>query len=197
MQDTWQTLLPLAKNGDASALAMLCSDFAPLVRASVRHYPGRYKDEEDLLQEGFISLLEAITTFDASRGVFFPHYAQERVRQGIYKAVRQTESRLKHIEANMPDNWETYLWDPHHDPSANHDVMARIEWSDLFDELSPRERLFAVMGLLKGWTVRDLALHCGVGVETVKTWKKRTVKKLRKALCDNTDDGDDQRPRRR
>ena len=47
--------------------------------------------------------------------------------------------------------------------------------------LSPRERL-AVLGLMAGWTVGEIAQSAGVGTETVKTWRKRALHKLRKTL---------------
>jgi ATP/maltotriose-dependent transcriptional regulator MalT len=47
--------------------------------------------------------------------------------------------------------------------------------------LSPRERL-AILGLMDGWTVSEIAQATGVSTETVKTWRKRGLQKLRQTL---------------
>lgn len=47
--------------------------------------------------------------------------------------------------------------------------------------LSSRERL-AVAGMLRGESCADMAKQCGVSIDTVRTWRKRALRKLREAL---------------
>lgn len=182
MKETNNALLIAAQQGDKAALSLLCEEFTPLIYASVKHYPGRYKEREDLLQEGFVSFIEAVFTFDCTRGVYFAHYAKERVRQGIYSSVRKTETNILHHEGSLPEDWEEFFSEKGHNNTSFDDTLWMVEWQDIFACLSARERQYVNMALCTGYTVRDIASFCGVSVETVKTWKKRTVKKLRKAI---------------
>lgn len=182
MKDRNDTLLIAAKQGDKTALTLLCEEFTPLIRATVRHYPGRYKEQEDLLQEGFMSFIEAVLTFDDARGVYFAHYAKQRVHQGIYSSVRKTESTLKRHEGSLPDDWETFITDAGSIGTSSNDALAVAEWHDILACLSARERQYVTMVLVKGYTMRDVSEYEGVSIETVKTWKKRAVKKLQRAI---------------
>ncbi len=182
MNETNDALLIAAQQGDKAALSFLCEEFTPLIYASVKHYPGRYKEREDLLQEGFISFIEAVLTFDRRRGVYFAHYAKERVRQGIYSSVRKTETTIRRHEGSLPEDWEAFITDAGGSNTSFDDALWMVEWQDILACLSARERQYVNMVLCTGYTVREVAELSEVGVETVKTWKKRTVKKLRKEI---------------
>lgn len=49
--------------------------------------------------------------------------------------------------------------------------------------LSSRERL-AVTGMLRRESCADMAKQCGVSIDTVRTWRKRALRKLREALSE-------------
>src|SRR5690348_2190853 len=78
---------------DRRARERFVEEHLPAVRAVAAHYGGLNVPIDDLVQEGCIGLLDAIRTFDPSRGVDFESFARFHVRCAIRDALTQT-SRL-------------------------------------------------------------------------------------------------------
>jgi len=56
-------------------LAKLCMNYLPLIKSLAYKYKGNGVPLEDLIQEGFLGLLEAKSRFDPSKKVKFSTYA--------------------------------------------------------------------------------------------------------------------------
>lgn len=63
--------------------------YTPLVRTITRQYPIPSIPQEDLMQEGYIGLLEAAKHFNPELGVTFQSYAACWVRKYITEAIRR------------------------------------------------------------------------------------------------------------
>lgn len=67
-----------AKEGSKSAKESLCRKYQRLVHKLAWKYP--YLDHDDLVQEGFIGILEAIETYDPDRGASFFTWVYWKIR---------------------------------------------------------------------------------------------------------------------
>lgn len=95
--DTIETLVALAKSGEAEAKEEIYRAYKPLVRSVCSGFYIIGGDREDLLQEGMIGLFDAVESFDASKGSF-PAFARLCVRRHILTAV----SRAVRDGTNFP-----------------------------------------------------------------------------------------------
>ena len=57
-----------------------------------------WANREDLIQDGVIGLIKAIERFDPTRGVAFPHYANQYVRGAILDSSELTRDLARHQE---------------------------------------------------------------------------------------------------
>lgn len=179
MQEDIEMCLWRAQTGDQEATAWLCVQYAPLVRSIAARYRGLYQDHDDLVQIGFLRLLESIRTFDPTRGVYFGYYAKRNIHAGMWTSVRrQRREKERRQAARDAEAAETLLLELT-DPSAC-EAFGLPEWADGLAALTDRERLAIVYTVLLGYTTSELADVCGVGRETVKTWRKRGLQKLSK-----------------
>lgn len=64
---------------------------------------------EDLVQEGFLGLLDAVQKFDPSRGVLFRTYLENRVRGAILDALRKRDWRPRTVRRSQRELEETLV----------------------------------------------------------------------------------------
>lgn len=89
-------LLKRCKTGDEKALAELLVTFTPLVRYIAREFAENGKgsgDIDDLLQEGYISLIRAVNGYEKERGKF-SSYLFSCARNGMISFLRKSRDRL-------------------------------------------------------------------------------------------------------
>ena len=93
-------LLRASHRGDRHAEACLVEAYLPLVRTIATRYRGNGLPLDDLIQEGAIGLLDAITHYDTARGSRFEPFARFRIRRAIRSALTE-QARLirlpKHV----------------------------------------------------------------------------------------------------
>lgn len=104
----------LRERGDPASSALLFARYAPWARSVARDVYQRLRnpllDWGDYAQNASVGLLEAMSRFDASRGIDFIAYARPRVRGAVFNGVRvfleqpghereeRTRSRLLSLE---------------------------------------------------------------------------------------------------
>ncbi|MCL6444985.1 MAG: sigma-70 family RNA polymerase sigma factor [Alicyclobacillus sp.] len=167
-------LIAAIRMGDKAAADALLEQFQPLLLRIAARYRG--VSFEDALQEAYASFLHALRQYDASTGVPFAGFIRKNVHGAVRTAMRRhwryrsrtvsADAPIAPDEDGTPDLWGTLAA---RCPQAEETVNAMFHrlWLDAAP-LSPRERL-AVQALLDGVPCGELAVHCGVGTETVKT----------------------------
>lgn len=87
-QEMW--LGRLARDGDSQARETLIAANSWIVEKVASGYAGRYPDAPfvDLIQEGFVGLLEAVSRYDPRRRVRLSTYATYWIRMRIRRAAR-------------------------------------------------------------------------------------------------------------
>ena len=86
-------LVALCKSGDEDAYSALIARYLFSVRARAFAYQNSGIDSEDLVQEGFIGLLEAVKCYENSFGTSFSTFAYLCIDRKIISAVRKSLSK--------------------------------------------------------------------------------------------------------
>lgn len=94
------------KNGDPAALDELVRSQRRLVEQIAWTFRAHGIAAEDLVQEGFVGLLEAIRRFDPARGLRLSTYAQYWIRATLHELVyRQAAAVRPARRKDMPLSW--------------------------------------------------------------------------------------------
>ena len=87
---TDEELVSRIRGGDPGAEEALIQRYTSYVRSFTRPYFLVGGDSEDLIQEGLLGLIRAISEFDVSRDVTFKTFAISCVRNRVYSAIRNS-----------------------------------------------------------------------------------------------------------
>jgi RNA polymerase sigma-70 factor (ECF subfamily) len=175
-------LVARAQQRDVEAVAELLNAFQPLLQRVASRY--RYLSYEDALQQAQLAFLEGIAAYERDREIPFPGYIQKKVqgdvRSAMRREIRQRDRQVLPRPKTDETEPDTDMWDVQLCPPGEYsDVEVKL-WLDSV-ALSPRERL-GVESLLAGWSRSDVATALGVTIESVKTWRKRALRKLRQSI---------------
>ncbi len=85
---TDEELVLRAANGDDAAMALLIATVTPIAKAKASGFASPRISGDDLSQEGMLGFLDAVKTYDASKGVPFRAYAETCINNRIVSAVR-------------------------------------------------------------------------------------------------------------
>jgi RNA polymerase sigma-B factor len=88
-------LTKYAEHGDASARDTIVMQYTNLVESIARKFVGSGEQIEDLIQEGFIGLINAVDLFDPSKGVKFSTYATHFIIGQIKHYLRDKGKIIK------------------------------------------------------------------------------------------------------
>lgn len=86
-------LLALAKAGDPKAVTAIISSYLPTAGLLAERL--LYAEKEDMVQEGLISLLAAIETFDDSAGATFSTYASRCMKNAMLTAQKKSFAKKR------------------------------------------------------------------------------------------------------
>ncbi|GGJ13708.1 hypothetical protein GCM10010885_23800 [Alicyclobacillus cellulosilyticus] len=205
MPDPFAAMVLAARAGDRAAAEQLFAALQPLVMGAAR----RYRDValEDARQEAWLALWLAVREFEPANGVPFLAYATAKVRGDVRTAMRRLwryDDRVVHVSGRGEDAEAEQAEEALSRLAAGRaqadgrmaagaggcgpeslDPMAAADWRLTVRAagLSDRERLW-LAAAAAGYGPMELAAACGVSAETVRTWRKRTLYKLRAALAE-------------
>ncbi len=172
------TLVKLSsENRDATAV--LISRYIPLINKLAFQFVN-ILDFDDLVQEGSLGLLDAISGFDLERDVKFSSYAMTCIRNKMLKAVEMVNSQkrgkgIKKIPLDLLKEESTDLT-PESIFIGKESLFAVME--DIKKVLSPLERevLFLHLG---GMDYHKIAKHLDINEKSVDNALQRVRKKLK------------------
>lgn len=104
-------------------------------------------DLEDLIQEGRLGLLDAISKFDAELGVPFAAYARRRILGAMLDSMRRNhwiDATMQSIFADEPGDDRVYRHEPSHTPDYESEIDAKRRAAEIRGavvQLPPREKL--------------------------------------------------------
>ncbi len=179
-------LAELARQGDGDAFAQLFLCMMPVIGSKVsRLAPNLFGERDDLIQEGAIGLMDAVTHFDSASGTPFQAYASVCIEHRILSALR-AQSRQK----NLPLNESV--------PLDGLEIPTAVPSADPEDVFFGRERLKNVMDAvrthlsslekrvlecyLSGRSYREIASRLGLTEKSVDNALQRIRRKLSRAV---------------
>lgn len=136
-QDLWNRYIDDPE--DIEAYEGLMEAYLPLVEIlaakMVSHLPPQV-EVGDLVSEGFLGLVDAITKFDPSRGWKFETYATNRVRGEMTDSLRDLDwvSRYTRLKFKSISQTEAALTEELQRTPTEQEIADRLDWS--LDELS-------------------------------------------------------------
>ncbi len=177
-----EALQRMAASGDRDAEERLILRYGYMVRACARPLFLAGGDSEDLIQEGFLGLLDAIREFDGDRDAAFATFARVCIRNRLRSAIRSA-NRDKHLPLNASLSWESEAAVPAMPAPASPEemVIAREESLEglerMRQSLSPLERK-VLDHYLDGLSYEEIARAVGKDVKGVDNAVQRIRRKL-------------------
>lgn len=167
------------------AVSTLILRYIPLVRKRANGYARDYAEPEDLAQEGFLSFLNAVDSFDPNRGAKFSTFADVCVTNGIRNAALKLKKNAGETHGSeLEENSETIsspenIWFEKEKMLGVYgeieSLLTKREW-DIF-------RLYLV-----GLSYGEIAERLDIPVKSVNNAVFRVRKKLRALFSpDNAD----------
>ncbi|OIJ14248.1 hypothetical protein BKP35_07035 [Anaerobacillus arseniciselenatis] len=161
-------MIPTDKSFDEIA-----KNYEPLIKKQLKLL-NIYKDHEEYFQEGLIALWEAYKRFDPEKGKF-SSFAIITVRGRLLSLLNKEKKFQDHHTLGESNN-------PH---LVDQSVKVPLELevvNSYLEGLSNREKLWIQEAILNEKKLSEIAKDHGVSTNTVKSWKKNVVKKLRKNI---------------
>ncbi len=151
----------------------LAEQYKPLIFQVIKNLQ-LYGDRETFYQIGLIGLWEASTRFDSEKGVEFSTFAFSTIRGKLLDHLKK-EARYRE----------------HYQPSGEEIFIKLLDFSkddsvDLIEEygkgLTENQVKWVQGRIIEDKSYKEIAAEHGVTVESVKSWGRQTVKKLRKII---------------
>ena len=150
-----EELISLSRAGNHSAEEALILRYTSYVRSFARPYFLAGGDSEDLIQEGMIGVVKAISGFDADASVSFKTFAAMCIRNRIYSAIRHSMR-----DKNRPLNNYISIGGEEDESVAAQSPDKTVDPAEqIIGEESYRELLEAAEKLLSGFERQVLELY--------------------------------------
>lgn len=158
------------------AVSMLIFRYLPLVKKKARAFSGDRAETEDLAQEGFLAFLNAVRSFDESRGAKFSSFAEVCVTNGIKNAVLKMG---KNAEESLSDGFEEKIGDVSDPENICFEKEKTFAiYSEIASLLSKKE--WSIFKLyLDGLSYKEISERLGIPPKAVDNAVFRVKKKLR------------------
>ena len=128
-------LVVKAQKGDLGARNRVIESFVPLIRYIARKFStNRSIEEDDLVSYGAMGLMQAIETFDPSRGVKLQTHASNRIRGEIKDSFRREESAS--LGNNRSTRGKVNRWE-----SAERKIRVKLDREPFVDEIEKAAKI--------------------------------------------------------
>ncbi|MBM6617806.1 sigma-70 family RNA polymerase sigma factor [Bacillus suaedaesalsae] len=135
-----------------------------------------FKNKDEFYQVGLIGLWEAYKRFDPSRGVTFRTFAYRTVRGKMLTLLLKAK-KYEDRQATLTDAMVELTEDP------NPDFPLEIETILLYCEgLTETQKKWVILYFVEGRGQKEIASIEQVGQETVKSWRRYALQKIRKNI---------------
>lgn len=143
--------------------------------------------DEDMIQEGYLIFLEAEKSFDKARGVPFNAYLAQRLRFHFLEQARKRKPAISLQTRVGTENSTLELFIPAKENTEEEAIENQVEEQikKALSQLSEQQRTIIQEIFFHNKKLPQIAAELNVSYETVKTHKKRAMKKLRALIPNN------------
>ena len=151
--------------------------FQTLVPQTAQRFFRTHKNDQDLLQSGYIGLWEAATKWNPDKGKFEP-FARHCIRNNMLDYLRNANSmKNQTVDKSPPEEAKDYEDENIENMDAqNHDLQRRINeaWPQ-----NSRER-YVLIALSNGQSKLQIAVSLGIQQQTVQKIARRAYEGIKK-----------------
>lgn len=170
-----------ARSGDNKAVTEIISELMPYVESTARLYSRSAVPVPDLIQEGLIGAVNAIFSYDSSKGVKFSTYAQRCVSNSIISALRKAHGKKQSMLNDfIPlDDVDISCDADTNDPESILTMNERIDsiYRFIDDQLTELER-DTILLHIAGEKTAQISEKLGISEKSVSNALARARKKL-------------------
>ena len=177
-----EELLFFSKKGDKGAKEVLLLKLNPLIISSIRRYYNRIDQYEDLIQEGYETILLAIDNYDLTRGVKFLAYVKAMLKYLYLEKHKEKQ----HLSLNEPLGGGEFIDIIEGDEEDPIDIVMKNEETHLLLEslnsLTLRQKQVVIDYYIHKLSIDEIADKLGISYRTVVNTKTQGINKLRKRI---------------
>lgn len=182
----FSSCLEKSLKGDLQSMEKIMEMLTPLIKSSIKKYFLGDLSMEDLLQEGYLKIIECIKTFDETKGIPFLGYIKPSLRF-MYMDLGRKTIKEEHESLNKPLNSENdniELLDLIEDDAASTEMkLIDIEelnfLNNILTNLSNRELQVIKLCYYENKNMLEISEQLGISYRTVVNTKVNAIKKLR------------------
>ena len=168
-------------NGDEEAREELILAYRPMVYWFAKKLKVPYNTYPDLIQEGVVSLINAVDRFQIDRNNCFSTYAYYKIKGGMINFIQRVEAK-----APLPVDDETVFMHEGALASSISEQAEKTDWSlDLeqaMNSLSQRESDIVRALVIEGKAAKELAEEAGLDISHIYRIRRKAIAKLREWL---------------
>ncbi|HZJ99195.1 MAG TPA: sigma-70 family RNA polymerase sigma factor [Tissierellaceae bacterium] len=178
-------LLTKAREGDIDSKEKILDRLQGLIIKSIQRYYNNRNEYEDLIQEGNLAILEAIQTFDESKGVYFLGYVKTMLKYTyLNKHKIRTHQSLNSKIGYDEDNELIDILESNEDSPL--DRLLKIEETSIIKDalsiLTVRQREIVLAYYVEGLSISEIAERLNISYRTVINTKIRALEKMREHI---------------
>ncbi len=159
-------------SGDRAALGLLYDRHAPLLLSVGMRILRQRADAEDVLHDVFVEVWRKAHSYDPGRASVRGWLLLRMRSRCLDRAKSAAVARRSPLDA-APETHSAS------DPSRSADSMRLGPW---LEELSEEQRRVIVLGYFQGLSCREMAMHLGIPIGTVKSRLASAMHKLRASV---------------
>lgn len=167
--------------GDEEAREELILAYRPMVYWLAKKLRVPYSTYPDLIQEGMLSLINAVDRFDVERNNCFSTFAYYKIKGGMINFIQRVESK-----APIPTDDETVFMHESLQSGSVSEHADRAEWTldleEAMNSLSQREAEIVKALVIEGRMAREVAEEADLDISHIYRIRRKAIAKLRKWL---------------
>lgn len=172
----------LHKNGNEQAYQVLVKRHLDGLFNFCMRYTHNLEDAEDITQDTFVKAWKKFSTYDSKYSF----------KTWLYSICKNTAldylKKKKHAHFSEFEDMENLILEPAFigtpDVVGAEDGLASRQIDQEMENLSPQDKNVLLMHYQEGYAFREIAEKIGRSANTVKTWHRRALEKLKKKLQD-------------
>lgn len=167
-----------AKDNDAEAREYIIQRLTPLILSIIKKIFPYYGDREELLQDGYVVLLECIYEFEESAGCPFLVFAKKKLLYYYLNKVRR-----KNLE--VPTDLSSVLRgrdDPGYDGFSR---LLKVELYKALGGISEKQKRVVMMHYFENKSLKEISEILNLHYQSVVKLKERALANLKKRLTEH------------